>query len=249
MRTSSASTATRKASRSTSSSRTAGRWLDRLIARADVLVENFRPGTLDELGLGYDDARGRHPRLIYCSISGFGQTGPRRTKPGYDVVMQAEGGLMSITGDRRWTALSPRRGDRRHRRRHVRRAGHPARAARARSAPAAVSASTSPCSTPTVALLDLSGRQPFRDRTGCPPRIGNRHPTIVPYETVHRVGRRFRARGRQRRPVARFCAVAGLGYAERFRTNRQRVTQYDELRPVPRRRAGRATRAGRGSIG
>jgi crotonobetainyl-CoA:carnitine CoA-transferase CaiB-like acyl-CoA transferase len=73
--------------------------LDRLIARADIVVENFRPGTLDALGLGYDDLHARHPGLIYVSISGFGRTGPRRDEAGYDAVAQAEGGLMSITGD------------------------------------------------------------------------------------------------------------------------------------------------------
>jgi formyl-CoA transferase/CoA:oxalate CoA-transferase len=72
--------------------------LDQLIGRADVLVENFRPGTLDRLGLGFTAVHDRHPRLIYCSISGFGHTGPRRDQAGYDAVVQAEGGLMSITG-------------------------------------------------------------------------------------------------------------------------------------------------------
>ena len=72
--------------------------LDRLIAGADVLVENFRPGALERQGLGYDAVSAAHPRLVYCSISGFGQTGPRRSEPGYDAVMQGEGGLMSITG-------------------------------------------------------------------------------------------------------------------------------------------------------
>ncbi len=72
--------------------------LDRLIQKADVLVENFRPGTLDRLGLGFEALHPRHPRLVYCSISGFGHTGPRREQPGYDAVIQAEGGLMSITG-------------------------------------------------------------------------------------------------------------------------------------------------------
>ena len=72
--------------------------LDRLLATADVLVENFRPGTLSKLGLDYATLAPKHPRLVYCSISGFGQTGPRRREPGYDAVMQGEGGLMSITG-------------------------------------------------------------------------------------------------------------------------------------------------------
>jgi crotonobetainyl-CoA:carnitine CoA-transferase CaiB-like acyl-CoA transferase len=69
-----------------------------LAARADVLVENFKPGTLEKAGLDYASLAPRFPRLVYCSISGFGQTGPRRAEPGYDAVMQAEGGLMSFTG-------------------------------------------------------------------------------------------------------------------------------------------------------
>src|SRR5258706_13313473 len=72
--------------------------LDRLLERADVLVENFRPGTLGKLGLDHATLSVRNPRLVYCSVSGFGQTGPRRKEPGYDAVMQGEGGLMSITG-------------------------------------------------------------------------------------------------------------------------------------------------------
>src|SRR3954447_19215221 len=72
--------------------------IDRLLARADVVVENFRPGTMERLGLSYDAIAARFPRAIYCSISGFGQTGPRRLEAGYDAMMQAEAGLMSITG-------------------------------------------------------------------------------------------------------------------------------------------------------
>lgn len=70
-----------------------------LAARADVLVENFRAGTVDRLGLGYEDLRRINPGLVYCSISGYGQTGPEATRPGYDFIMQAESGLMSITGE------------------------------------------------------------------------------------------------------------------------------------------------------
>jgi crotonobetainyl-CoA:carnitine CoA-transferase CaiB-like acyl-CoA transferase len=69
-----------------------------LAARADVVVENFRAGTVDRLGIGYEDVRKLNPGVIYCSISGYGQTGPERDRPGYDFVMQAESGLMSITG-------------------------------------------------------------------------------------------------------------------------------------------------------
>ncbi len=70
-----------------------------LAARADVVVENFRAGTVDRLGIGYADIRAINPGIVYCSISGYGQTGPEATRPGYDFIMQAESGLMSITGE------------------------------------------------------------------------------------------------------------------------------------------------------
>jgi len=72
--------------------------LEDMIRTADVLVENFRPGTLERLGFGPDRARALNDRLIYCSISGYGATGPRRDLPGYDLVIQGESGLMDVTG-------------------------------------------------------------------------------------------------------------------------------------------------------
>ncbi len=70
----------------------------KLTGVSDVLVENYRKGDLDKLGLGYNDLRGLNPKLIYCSVSGYGRTGPYADRPGYDAVIQGEGGLMSITG-------------------------------------------------------------------------------------------------------------------------------------------------------
>ena len=72
--------------------------LDRLLPTCDVLLENFRPGTLDKVGLGYEDVAPRNPGLIYCSCSGYGQGGPYRDKPGQDLLAQAMGGLASVTG-------------------------------------------------------------------------------------------------------------------------------------------------------
>ncbi len=72
--------------------------LHAMLARADVVVENFRPGVMDRLGLGYETLAERYPRLVYASISGFGQTGPWRLRPAYDSVVQGTSGLMSITG-------------------------------------------------------------------------------------------------------------------------------------------------------
>src|SRR5262249_59933019 len=70
----------------------------RLVRRGDVLVENFRPGTLERLGLGYERLREVNPRLVYAAVSGFGHTGPWSLKPAYDMIVQALGGLMSVTG-------------------------------------------------------------------------------------------------------------------------------------------------------
>jgi crotonobetainyl-CoA:carnitine CoA-transferase CaiB-like acyl-CoA transferase len=70
----------------------------RFIESADVLVENFRPGTMARLGFGYEEVHARYPKLVYCSISGFGQTGPYRERGGFDLVAQAMSGMLSITG-------------------------------------------------------------------------------------------------------------------------------------------------------
>ncbi len=72
--------------------------IKRLAAVSDVLVENFRTGTLDKMGLGFEDLKALNPHLIYCSITGYGRTGPYAERPGYDFVMQAEGGIMGMTG-------------------------------------------------------------------------------------------------------------------------------------------------------
>src|SRR3990170_2713341 len=69
----------------------------RLVEKVDVVMENFTPGTMDGLGLGYETLRRRNPRLIYAATSGFGQTGPDRLRPALDIVVQGMGGVMSIT--------------------------------------------------------------------------------------------------------------------------------------------------------
>ncbi|MCZ4305442.1 CoA transferase [Zoogloeaceae bacterium G21618-S1] len=80
--------------------------LERLLGEADVLVENFRPGVMDRLGYGADRLARTHPHLVYASISGFGHTGPFSDLPGYDMVVQAMGGIMSLTG---WPDAPPAR--------------------------------------------------------------------------------------------------------------------------------------------
>ncbi|WP_376094132.1 CaiB/BaiF CoA transferase family protein [Roseomonas sp. CCTCC AB2023176] len=73
--------------------------IHRILGEADILVENFKVGALAKYGLGWEDLKDRYPRLIYCSITGFGQTGPYAPRPGYDSLIQAMGGVMSLTGD------------------------------------------------------------------------------------------------------------------------------------------------------
>jgi formyl-CoA transferase len=77
-----------------------------LVRTADVVVENFRPGTMDKLGLGYDTLKEINPKLVYAAVSGFGDSGPYRLRPGYDIIGQAMGGLMSTTG---WPGGEPTR--------------------------------------------------------------------------------------------------------------------------------------------
>jgi crotonobetainyl-CoA:carnitine CoA-transferase CaiB-like acyl-CoA transferase len=71
----------------------------KLLERADVLLENFRPGTMEKMGVSYERAAAANPRLIYCSVSGFGQTGPYSRLGGYDAIIQAMSGVMSVNGE------------------------------------------------------------------------------------------------------------------------------------------------------
>ena len=188
----------------------------------------------------------RHPRLIYCSISGFGQTGPRRREAGYDAVMQGEGGLMSITGG----------GDGPPYRLGVAIADIVSGMFAAQGITAALFARerTGRGQAVDIAMLDsvaalLSYQAGIYFATGTPPaRLGNRHPTIVPYETFTASDGEFVLAVGNDDQWRRFCAVAGLAEDERFATNRQRVLAYDELRPLVARQLG-ASRARIGSSG
>jgi crotonobetainyl-CoA:carnitine CoA-transferase CaiB-like acyl-CoA transferase len=204
--------------------------LDRLLARADVLVENFRPGTLARLGLGYGDVSTRHPRLVYCSVSGFGQTGPRRQEPGYDAVMQGEGGLMSITGApdgppvRLGVAIADIASG-------MFAAYGVAMALFARER-TGMGQEVDVAMLDTVAALLTYQAGNFFASGKTPERLGNRHPSIVPYETFAASDGDFVLAVGNDDQWRRFRAVAGLPEDPRFATNRQRVAAYDELRPL-----------------
>ena len=219
--------------------------LDTLVGRADVLVENFRPGTLARQGLDYDTLAQAHPRLIYASLSGYGHTGPRAAEPGYDAVLQGEGGLMSITG--------------------------PADGPAYRLGVAVADIVTGMFAAQGVLLALLARRQTGRGQhvdvamldsvaalltyqagivfaTGASPgRLGNRHPSIAPYDTFETIdGPLVLAVGNDEQWV-RFCRVAGLDALEsdaRFATNAGRVRDYDALEPSIRRALAADTRAG-----
>jgi crotonobetainyl-CoA:carnitine CoA-transferase CaiB-like acyl-CoA transferase len=211
----------------------AKRVLDALLEKADVLVENFRPGTMERLGLGYEALRHRFSRLVYCSISGFGQTGPRTKEPGYDAVVQAEGGLMSITGDadgqpfRLGVAISDIVSG-------LFAAQGIAFALLARERTGAGQLVDIGMLDATAALLTYQAGIYFA--TGqAPGRMGNRHPTIVPYETFAASDGDFVVAVGNDEQWRRFCAVARLDHLagdERFATNRARVTNYATLRPL-----------------
>ena len=211
----------------------AGGIVDRLLARADVVVENFRPGTMARLGFGYDTVAAAHPRIVYCSISGFGQTGPRSAEPGYDAVMQAEGGLMSITG----AAEGPpfRLG--------VAIADIATGLFAAQGILAALIArrETGRGQRVDVGMLDsvaalLTYQAGIVFATGSSPgRLGNRHPSISPYDTFSTSDGDFVlavGNDEQFRRMAVLLERAPLADDPRYATNPARVTNYPALRAV-----------------
>ena len=207
--------------------------LDRLIDRADVLVENFRPGTMSRLGLAYDTLATKRPSLVYCSISGFGQTGPRRDEPGYDAVIQGEGGLMSITGEesgpplRLGVAISDIVSG-------MFAAQGIAMALLARAKTGRGQHVDIGMLDSTAALLTYQAASYFA--TGASPtRLGNRHPTIVPYETFAAAdGDLVLAVGNDElwRSFCNAVGLSALARDERFATNRDRVVNYEILKPL-----------------
>ena len=215
----------------------AGRKLVRdLAARSDVLVENFKVGDLARFGLAYEDVRRVHPGIVYCSVTGFGQTGPHASRPAYDLVLQGMGGLMSITGER-----------------DDRPGGGPQR----------VGIAVTDVVTGMYAALAIAAAIAHRERTGAgqhidlalfdsivafcsnqilsywcsglvPSRHGNAHPNIVPYEVFRAADRAIVLAIGNDGQFAAFCRVAGraeLATDPRFRTNPDRVRNREILVP------------------
>ncbi len=200
----------------------------RLAAQSDVLLENYKVGDLARYGLGYDDLSKENPGLVYCSITGFGQTGPYKDRPGYDFMAQGMGGLMSVTGER---DDLPGGGPQR--------VGVPIvdimtgmYASIAVCAAIAHRAVTGKGQYIDMALLDtqvafLSNQGMNYLATGeAPIRLGNTHPNIVPYQTFRTSdGAIILACGNDNL-FRKFCEVAGcaeLATDARFATNGKRV--------------------------
>jgi crotonobetainyl-CoA:carnitine CoA-transferase CaiB-like acyl-CoA transferase len=205
----------------------------KLVSTATVLVENFRPGSLERQGLGYEALQAINPGLIYCSISGYGQTGPYASRPGYDFVAQAESGLMSVTGE---IDGDPQR------------VGSPV---------GDVSAGMFACMAILAALRvrDHTGKGQYIDISLLETtisllsnvssnylisgeeaqRFGNGHPNIVPYQAFHTEdGYVVVSCGNDRlyQALCHLLAREELAADPRFATNPQRVRNRKELVPV-----------------
>jgi crotonobetainyl-CoA:carnitine CoA-transferase CaiB-like acyl-CoA transferase len=220
------------------------RILWKLIERADVLIENFRPGVLDKLGFGYEAVHKANPRTVYCSVSGFGQTGPYRDRPGYDVIAQGESGMMDLTG-------YPD--------------GPPAKLG---ASLADIVAGLYACNGICLALLarHKTGKGQHVDvglldgmvstltyhaliylTTGrSPKRAGTRHPSIVPYESFEAKDGFVNIAVTNQKQWENFCQVCGfpeIAQDSRFAEMKARLVNYGELRPMIERVISKMTRA------
>jgi crotonobetainyl-CoA:carnitine CoA-transferase CaiB-like acyl-CoA transferase len=202
----------------------------RLADRADVLVESFRPGTIDRLGLGYEAVSQTNPRVVYCSISAFGSGEQAARLPGYDLLLQAMSGLMSVTGEPDGRPLK-------------------------------VGAALIDMVCGLYAATGVLAALQARERTGrgqrvevslmdsalagllnqasahllagvIPGRLGNRHPSIAPYETFRASDGEFAVAVGNDAIFARLCAAIGraeLASDERYATNAARLERREEL--------------------
>jgi crotonobetainyl-CoA:carnitine CoA-transferase CaiB-like acyl-CoA transferase len=226
-----------------------GQGLIRALAReCDVLIENYKHGDLARYGLGYEDLKGVNPRLIYCSVTGFGQTGPYRERPGYDFMIQGMGGMMSVTGE---PDGAPGGGPQR--------AGVPIAdiitgmyASIAICAALAHRAETGAGQHLDLALLDsqialLAYQNTNYFSTGKPPkRIGNLHPNIVPYQPFRSSDGEVIVACGNDNLFRKFCEAAGcaaLAQDPRFATNGKRVENRAEITRLIQEIFGRKTTA------
>jgi len=207
--------------------------LRRLIARADVVLENFRPGTMERLGFGYEALRAKNPRLVYCSISGFGESGPEASRPGYDLIVQGEAGVMDLTG----FADGP----------PVKVGNSVADLVSGMAAAQGIALAllarerTGRGQKVEIGMLDVMASLLtyqaglYWNAGGRPTRRGNQHPSIVPYE-VFRAADAYLTVGVANNSLwERFCRAldrADLIKDARFETEAQRVSNRGTLVPL-----------------
>ena len=212
---------------------TGRRLVAELAAQSDVIVENFLPGTLDAWGLSYAELSQINPRLVYCSLTGFGQTGPRRDEPGYDIMIQALSGVMSITGesDGPPTKLGVAISDIT--------AGMFAvqailAALYARERTGRGDRIDMALFDSTLAWLANQGSN-YLVSGKAPTRRGSAHPSIVPYQSFEAADESLIVAVGNDSQFARFCSIVGRSdwsSDERFCTNAQRVKNRDVLVPL-----------------
>ena len=201
--------------------------LGRLVGRSDVLIENFRPGGLEKVGLGEERLKDLRPNLVHLSITGYGVDGPDAAKPGYDFIAQAVGGLMSITGSTEPTKVGVAITDV-----VTGLLGAIGILAALRSGQGQridVSLLES-----TLAILINQAQNAFVTGESPQPR-GNAHPNIVPYETFRTADGEIAVAVGSELQWRRLCHALGLDHLaddDRFGTNDVRVTNRDTLRPL-----------------
>ncbi len=195
-----------------------------LVANADVLIENFKPGSLARLGFGYEEMAELNPRLIYCSISGYGSSGPRSGLSGYDVVIQGESGLMEVTGQpdgpptRVGIAITDYLAGLYAGQGILLALLERERIGVGQHVDIALFDSLMSALTLPAGILFATGRSPTR--------MGNDHPSIAPYETLRAHGGRVIVAAGNDRLWARLCTALGAGHLERdprFATNDDRL--------------------------
>jgi crotonobetainyl-CoA:carnitine CoA-transferase CaiB-like acyl-CoA transferase len=204
-----------------------------MAAKADVLVENYKKGTLERFGLGHEDLARLNPGLIYCSISGYGRTGPRADEPGYDFAIQAESGLMSITGEPEGAPMKHGMA--------ITDLVTGMNAAQAVLAALLARARTGNGQLIDMALLDcgialLANMASGHIVTGDePPRLGNAHPSLAPYQLFETSDGDFVLAvgndGQFRALCEKVIGRPDLAADPRFSTSRDRVLNRDALVP------------------
>jgi len=207
--------------------------LKELVQKVDILVENFRPGTMEKLGLGYETLKAVNPKIIYAAVSGFGHTGPDSLKPAYDILAQAMGGIMSITG---WPDTPPTRvgmslGD-------ITAALYAAIGIAAALYQRSITGEGQKID---VAMLDCqlaileNALARFQVTGQSPQPIGNRHPTISPFQAFKAKDKHFVIAIGNDALWKRFCEAVqrtDLIDAPDFADNHQRTENIDKLAAV-----------------